>query len=246
EDRAAEYLCHAGRQIRAIPGHGAAITPMRGNQRLPAAAGVVIVFLWPFLFLGPNQRITNIHQDLTVMAGEWIATLVAAFIAFRLQKRGPSWLRIRMFGWSDLLAMVGAIVAAIALLNTAGRFVHSNAVSLEDLRQLPNVSLAFRLSLVLTAGICEEFLYRAFAIEELGVLIGNRWLAGLISLVFFTLAHIGRYGFTGALLIPGIIGAMLTLLYLWRSNLPLCMLMHAIVDGLALIVVPFLFASHLR
>jgi len=33
-------------------------------------------------------------------------------------------------------------------------------------------------------------------------------------------------------------GAALTLLYLWRRNLPVCMLMHAIVDGIFVILVP--------
>jgi membrane protease YdiL (CAAX protease family) len=244
EERAAEHLRHAER--RAVSGYGPAIGAMRGNQKLPAAAGVAIVFLWPFVFLGGHQKITDVHEDLKIMAGEWVATLAVAFIAFRLQGRNPSWLRIRMFGWRDLLAMVAAIAAAVLLLSVVGRFVHSNAISPEDLRQLPNVPLVFRLSLVLTAGICEEFLYRGFAIEELGILTGDRRLAALFSLLFFTLAHIGRYGFGAALLIPGIIGAMLTLLYLWRSNLPVCMLMHAIFDGFALIVVPFLLASRLR
>jgi len=37
-----------------------------------------------------------------------------------------------------------------------------------------------------------------------------------------------------------VIGAVLTVLYLWRRNLPACMLMHAIIDGFFLILVPAL------
>ena len=48
----------------------------------------------------------------------------------------------------------------------------------------PGVPLSLRAGLVLTAGICEEFIYRGFAIEELGALAGSRWLAALISLIF--------------------------------------------------------------
>lgn len=217
---------------------------MDRRQKILAAAGLAIVLVWPFIFLGKHQRITDIHDDLTVMIGEWIAAGAVAFIAFRLLRRNRAWLRIRMFGWQDLLAMVGAIAAAILLVSLAGRFVPARAVSPQDLRELPNIPLAFRLSLVLTAAICEEFLYRGFAIEELGFLTGNRGLAAAISLLFFALAHVGRYGLLGALVIPGLIGGALTALYLWRSNLPVCMLMHAVIDGFALLVVPHLLASH--
>lgn len=213
---------------------------MDTSQKSWAAIGVPIVFLWPFYFLGKHQSILNVHQDLKIVASEWAVTLAVGFIALGLQQKQLSWLGIRWFGWGDLLAMVGAIVGAVVLVSIAGRFVHSTAITPQEARQLPNLPPAVRISLVVTAGICEEFLYRGFAIEETALLIGNRWAAGLISLVFFTLAHTGRYGFSSALLIPGLIGLMLTLLYLWRSNLPVCMLMHAIVDGFALLVVPLL------
>src|SRR6185312_13574777 len=85
--------------------------------------------------------------------------------------------------------------------------------------QRPGVPLSLRADLVLTAGICEEFIYRGFAIEELGALAGSRWLAALVSLIFFTLPHARLYGFSSALILPA-------------------MLMHAIVDGIFVILVP--------
>jgi membrane protease YdiL (CAAX protease family) len=111
---------------------------------------------------------------------------------------------------------------------------------------LAAVSLPLRIALVLTAGIAEEFIYRGFAIEELGEVLGSRWAAALASWVCFTIAHGGRYGFSPALLLPGAAGAMLTILYLWRHNLLACMLMHIIIDGVGIIVVPALMATHGR
>lgn len=87
-------------------------------------------------------------------------------------------------------------------------------------------------------------MYRGFGIEELARFTGTRWIAGLLSLVFFTLAHVGRYGWGPALLTPAVPGAALTLLYLWRRNLPLCMLMHAIIDGIFVILAPLFAAGH--
>lgn len=68
----------------------------------------------------------------------------------------------------------------------------------------------------------------------------SRWLAGVISLLCFTFAHTGLYGLSAALAIPGVIGAVLTVLYLWRRNLPACMLLHVIMDGVMIVVVPSL------
>jgi membrane protease YdiL (CAAX protease family) len=86
-------------------------------------------------------------------------------------------------------------------------------------------------------------MYRGFGIEELALLTGHRWLAGSLSLVFFTLAHAGLYGFSAALAIPGLTGAVLTLLYLWRRNLWSCILMHLLIDGLFFVLVPALMAT---
>jgi membrane protease YdiL (CAAX protease family) len=143
----------------------------------------------------------------------------------------------------DVLAMVAAIAFGSALAGIAGRFVQM-PTSFHDFRQLAALPITLRVALVCTAGLCEEFLYRGFAIEEIGRLSGSRWLGAGISLLAFTLAHGGLYGWTSALLIPFAIGTALTLLYMWRRNLPVCMLMHAGTDAWGLIVLP-LFASHL-
>jgi membrane protease YdiL (CAAX protease family) len=65
-----------------------------------------------------------------------------------------------------------------------------------------------------------------------------------VSLILFTVAHSGLYGFSAALILPGIAGAMITLLYLWRRNLPVCMLMHGIIDAIPLLVVPAVMSHH--
>lgn len=110
--------------------------------------------------------------------------------------------------------------------------------SLSDLSKLAAVPLGLRIALVLTAAICEEFMYRGYGIEELTYLTGNRWLAGFLSWLVFTVSHVGLYGVSRALIIPALVGAVLTALYLWRRNLPACMLMHALMDGIFLILVP--------
>jgi hypothetical protein len=57
-------------------------------------------------------------------------------------------------------------------------------------------------------------------------------LQGAWSCAAFTVAHVGWWGW-GHLLIAGFGGAALTALYLWRRNLGVNILAHAVVDGAA-------------
>jgi membrane protease YdiL (CAAX protease family) len=158
-------------------------------------------------------------------------------IAFAIQRWRPSELGIRWLRWRDVLACLAGVIVAFALSGAASRFVVMPS-SVSDLRKLAAVPLELRIVVVLTAAICEEFIYRGFGIEELAYLTGKRWLAGLLSLVLFTVSHAGLYGRSVALIIPGLVGAVLTGLYLWRRNLLSCMLMHAIMDGILVVVIP--------
>jgi membrane protease YdiL (CAAX protease family) len=86
--------------------------------------------------------------------------------------------------------------------------------------------------LAVSAGVCEEFVYRGFLIEELGLLIGNRRFAAVIAMLSFALIHHNGLGWSFRLIYPGLIGAVITALYLSRRNLPVCMLLHTALDSL--------------
>jgi membrane protease YdiL (CAAX protease family) len=65
------------------------------------------------------------------------------------------------------------------------------------------------LALAITAGLCEEFLYRGFAIAVLARLGSPAWVAVIISSILFGLAHLyqGRGGFFSTLVIGTVFGA---------------------------------------
>jgi membrane protease YdiL (CAAX protease family) len=178
------------------------------------------------------------------ICAEWLVVLILAAIAFVVQRQSRLLFGLCMFGWRDLLWMLAALAATFILAGIATLFVRIPASTTSDLHLLSDVPFALRLGLVVTAGLCEEFMYRGFGIEELAGFTRNRWVAGLVSLILFTVAHSGRYGFSAALILPGIAGVMITLLYLWRRNLPVCMLMHGIIDAIPLLVVPMVMARH--
>jgi len=64
------------------------------------------------------------------------------------------------------------------------------------------------LALAITAGLCEEFLYRGFAMAVLARLGSSAWVAVLLSSILFGLAHLyqGRGGFFTTLVIGTVFG----------------------------------------
>ena len=205
---------------------------------------LAVAMAFPFAWLHSSHNLAHMQDDLRIIAIEWTVTLLIALYVFGFEHRTWADLSLRRIMRRDVLAMVAAIAVGSALAGIAGRFVQTPTTFPNLLRQLAALPITLRVALVCTAGICEEFLYRGFAIEEIGRLSGSRWLGAGISLLVFTLAHGGLYGWTSALIIPFAIGTALTLLYMWRRNLPVCMLMHAGTDAWTLIVLP-LVASHL-
>lgn len=220
-------------------------TPLRrqpfrnARHRVVAVFGLAIAFGWTALLAGRTPSLADVHQDLVTIAAEWTVVLALGAVAFGAQRSVPAYFNLRPFTWRDVGAMFSTLALTYALVGFLGAFVSLETSSL-DLQLLNQVPLAVRIALVLTAGICEEFIFRGFGIEELASLTGSWSLAGVVSWIAFTLAHIDRYGWSPGLLIPAIAGGTLTLLYLWRRNLPLCMLMHILIDGVSVLLAPML------
>jgi membrane protease YdiL (CAAX protease family) len=200
--------------------------------------GLLIAFGGTFAFLATDishHNLTDAHDDVTIVF-EWIVFGLLSFIAFAILRRSPDDYQVRMFGWRDAAIMLAALVGVFVFNGIAGRLLGSSP-KLPSLH-LSGVPLSLRVVLVLTAGTREEFMYRGFGIEELARFTGNRWTAGGLLLLFFIFGHVGRYGFSITLLVPAIARGFLTLLYLLRRNLPICMLLHAIINGIFVVIVP--------
>ncbi len=206
-----------------------------------AAIGVLIVLGWllaeMLLVKQHGARLTSVRDDFHTMVVEWSIVAILAAIAFGWQQLSPRLFRLRGLGWLDLLFTFGALAAALVLSGVISRLVTAPKF---DLHRMASVPFSVRVGLVLTAGICEEFIFRGFVLEELGMLTGSRWLGAFLSLAIFSIGHAGVYGFSSALLIPASVGLVLTLLYMFRKSLPACILMHAAMDALVLLAIPAL------
>ncbi|MCV2361310.1 CPBP family intramembrane metalloprotease [Paucibacter sp. TC2R-5] len=94
--------------------------------------------------------------------------------------------------------------------------------------------VALRVIIVLTAGMLEEVLFRGYAIERLASLMGSRGWAALVSLLVFTGVHLGSWA-PSHLISVFVVGGLLTLLYLWRRNLLICIVAHTVVDAVGVL-----------
>jgi hypothetical protein len=85
------------------------------------------------------------------------------------------------------------------------------------------------------AAVHEELFYRGFAIERLAEITGLLWLAGLISVVAFTYAHLSYWGWAH-LIVAGYGGLVLTVMYLWRRDLASNMIAHFLTDAVGFLL----------
>lgn len=149
--------------------------------------------------------------------------------------------------WGNYLAWLIGVALGLTILSTSVISVFQASRngkaalpegSEQGLTRLMATPLWFRCAVVLTAGIAEEVLFRGYPIERLYELTGSLWLAGLIPLAVFTLAHLGGWS-PGHLVGVLFGGGLLTGLYLWQRDLVACMIAHVLIDAL-LIFLPWL------
>jgi membrane protease YdiL (CAAX protease family) len=91
-------------------------------------------------------------------------------------------------------------------------------------------------ALAITAGVCEEFVYRGFALAAFSKAGLPLWLAVLASSILFGLAHVyqGRAGMVST----GIFGVLLAVGRVWSGSLLPVMMWHAGLDLAAGIAAP--------
>jgi uncharacterized protein len=209
------------------------IVPWRGRYRLRE--------LLAKPFVGERERISLYAATISF---QWLAAGVAAWRAWAhgfsatqlgLSPRSP---------WRSIAAAIlgGSILAALQWLNLRrmGRMPEKTRARLQALseRILPR-SARERVpffALAVTAGICEEFLYRAFAMAALARSGLPLWTTVVISSLLFGIAHLyqGRSGLLGTTLLGLIFGVARVG---FGSLIPV-MVWHAAVDVVAGIAGP--------
>jgi membrane protease YdiL (CAAX protease family) len=204
--------------------------------------GLAIALLLPFLTYAGGQWVFGSEQsDARVATGlvvHWLTFAAIVAIVLFAERLPLSSIGVRPFRWWTIPAGVAAGVVITIATGVLVRVLHlqADAEYAEYLQSLPFIT---RVLLVVTAGVFEETAYRGYGLERLASIFGNRWLAALVTVTLFTLAHAPAVGFDH-LLPVAIVSVFVTLLYLWRRDLILNMVTHTTIDAIGLLLAPLM------
>ena len=147
------------------------------------------------------------------------------------------------FRWRHLWLGILTYVIVTVIMIISGILLEMNG--LQPIRSLQAVlqtySFPTLFGLFLTGTILEEIFYRGYLIGRLEDLLGQRWLAGLVSWLAFTLVHLKFFGL-GPTLDLSILSAALVVLYLKEKSIWPCIVIHGINNALSYLVFPFFVA----
>ena len=181
----------------------------------------------------PGARTTSYAATMVI---QWtlVGILVFAWHRFRRPAAALGWRRPR--GWRLALAIalpvllsVLTVVQSIALANQPALLDQPRAQLGDLVKMVPhtNQELNLFMALSLTAGVCEELLYRSFLIGYVARFMPPI-LAVVLCGVVFGVGHLYQ-GIAGATRI-GILGIVLGGLYLLMGSVWPLMALHAIID----------------
>lgn len=173
-----------------------------------------------------------------IIGEEWVIAIVMLIGWFALGRSGAV-IGLTLRGGALAWAGYGLAAAACVMLVMQMRSVIRNPESLTRFRKqlgalsciLPHTPKERRTfdAVSVTAGICEEVVFRGYLIAYLMALLGAPfWVAAVLSSLVFGFAHV----YQGPLGIPrtAAVGGMLALLYGLTGSLWAPMVLHAVMD----------------
>jgi len=172
----------------------------------------------------------------TVIVSEWLLVAGLAYVAHRhnlsitdlgQHLRHPH----RLLGITLVLVAVFGILVFQNLRELKGTTPEALAKHLGKARKfIPSgkVEILAWAAMALTAGICEELLFRGWMLPLFGSVLGSLWLGLLISSLLFGLAH--AYQGPKGILTTGLVGLVLGLIYMGAGSLVPSQVLHALVN----------------
>ena len=196
--------------------------------------GLLMFLGLPFLFRFLPEGLI-IHE-----IAFWFLFLIIMLWIYSVEKR-----TIVSIGWKQLTVKtafrgIGLGIVLFLLFGVIMTAVQALGLPLnQEIGQLiASQPLPFLLFIVIRAAIVEEVLYRSYAYERILELTKSKWIAAIIPVLIFMLAHL-EWG-VGHLIFVFFAGALFMILYISKRNLGLLMIIHFTTDVLALLVLPML------
>jgi len=204
------------------------LLPWRGRERMKKLLAMPRVSLMERLVLYAST-----------IAFQWLAV---ATVGWRVWARGYSAQQLGLLVHDRTKLLIAGIVGAAVIatlqwlnLRRVSRIPIESRGPLQAIaeRILPQtaVELPAYFALAITAGLCEEFLYRGFAMAALAHAGMSAWLVLLVSSILFGLAH--SYQGRGGMVMTFVVGLVLGASRLAYNSLVPAVFWHSAVDVVA-------------
>jgi uncharacterized protein len=219
------------------------------EMRTVTVFGLAIAMLGPILIAITSERSmlpsNRLGRLLLAQAG-LIATVAAVLAVVFFWERNPvssiglKSLSVQSFAWGIGLAVFLMYIFSPLAYWALRRFsVSGFDRGLSRLQGLPVWYLVFA---VVIGGVAEEILYRGYAVERITALTGSLWLAAVIPVVVFALAHVPLWGW-GPAVATLLSGGVLMAFYLWQRDLAANIVGHVVTDFAGIVVGPLVAGS---
>jgi len=196
---------------------------------------------------GPVRISSHLRFYLPTIAWEW---LVFGYIYWGVRRHGRTFRDIAGERWKsgmEILRDIGiafcAWIVAIVVLGVTSRLVHATG-SLEAAKRLAPQGVlesVVWIALAVTAGICEETMFRGYLQRQFVAWFRNVPAGVLVSAILFGAGHIYQ-GWRSAIVIV-VFGLLFGILAEWRRNIRPGMIMHAWQDGITGLLIRFVTRS---
>ena len=204
------------------------LLPWRGRERMKKLLAMPHVSVMERLVLYAST-----------IAFQWLAV---AIVGWRVWARGYTAQQLGLVFQNRTTLVIAGIVGAVVIatlqwlnLRRVSRIPVQSRGPLQAIaeRILPQTAVEFPpyFALAVTAGLCEEFLYRGFAMAALAHAGLSAWLVVLVSSVLFGLAH--SYQGRGGIVMTFVVGLVLGASRLAYNSLVPAVFWHSAVDVVA-------------
>ena len=174
------------------------------------------------------------------IAVEWaIALLLLFYWIPKVERRNLVSIGIGKFRWKYIWISVVAYIVYFLILTGVEIGVKSAGLqALRDLSpSLKTYGFPLLFGLFLTGTFIEEIFYRGYIIERVTELTGQRWVAGVVSWLTFTLVHLRFFGL-GPTLEVAVFGGIVVILYIRTKSIWPAIMVHGINDIFGFIIGP--------
>lgn len=211
------------------------MNPSKSRTRSREITAIVLTVLGMVVPLVASITESSVDPEArqAVMVGGLAAMWMLAVAVFALLRRPTSLGGVvpARFTWSDLgiavaVGVVGALLVPVLTLAVTALLGDTDLAATAS-----RVPVLLLLASILTAAVTEEVLYRAAPIELLLQRRTPTWVAFAAPWAAFVIAHAGSWNLAHIVGVVAPLGALLTGLYLWRRNLLVNIVAHAIIDA---------------